>query len=77
MLTAAVVLAALALALGAAALTLALLVWGGGFRAERFVPPMEDGEGEGKRFPLDDAKLQEGIANLLAYDGTGGKEGEE
>ena len=64
MLIAVLILAALALGEGAAALTLALLVWGGERRKGSVPTPAEEKE---KPFPLDDAKMQEGIAILLGF----------
>lgn len=64
MLIAVLILAALALGEGAAALTLALLVWGGERRKGSAAPPTEERQ---KPFRLDDAKMQEGIANLLGF----------
>lgn len=64
MLIAVLILSALALAMGAAALVLALLVWGGERREGITPPPPEE---RAKPFKLDDARMQEGIANLLGY----------
>lgn len=71
MLIAGMVLSALALGVGAAALALALLVWSG---ERRRLPPEEALE-EGRR-KRDDERMREGIANLLAYQ-VGSREAED
>ncbi|MCQ4866620.1 hypothetical protein [Pseudoflavonifractor phocaeensis] len=71
MLIAGMVLSALALGVGAAALALALLVWSG----ERRRLPPEEAREEGRR-KRDDERMREGIANLLAYQ-VGSREAED
>ena len=71
MLIAGIVLSALALGVGAAALALALLVWSG----ERRRLPPEEAREEGRR-KRDDERMREGIANLLAYQ-VGSREAED
>ena len=71
MLIAGMVLSALALGVGAAALALALLVWSG----ERRSLPPEEAREEGRR-KRDDERMREGIANLLAYQ-VGSREAED
>ena len=71
MLIAGMVLSALALGVGAAALALALLVWSG----ERRRLPPEEAREEGRR-KRDDERMREGIANLWAYQ-VGSREAED
>ncbi|MBC5736246.1 hypothetical protein [Lawsonibacter faecis] len=71
MLIAGMVLSALALGVGAAALALALLVWSG----ERRRLPPEEAREEGRR-KRDDERMREGIANLMAYQ-VGSREAED
>ena len=71
MLIAGMVLSALALGVGAAALALALLVWSG----ERRRLPPEAAREEGRR-KRDDERMREGIANLMAYQ-VGSREAED
>ena len=71
MLIAGMVLSALALGAGTAALALALLVWSG----ERRRLPPEEAREEGRR-KRDDERMREGIANLMAYQ-VGSREAED
>ena len=71
MLIAGMVLSALALGVGAAALALAHLVWSG----ERRRLPHEEAREEGRR-KRDDERMREGIANLMAYQ-VGSREAED
>lgn len=73
MLIALLILTALSLGLAAAALVLALVVWGG---ERRVAPPAAAEDEEKKNHPLDDERMREGIANLLSF-GVGGGRGEE
>ncbi|SBW02349.1 exported hypothetical protein [uncultured Eubacteriales bacterium] len=64
-------------ALAAAALTMGVMGGRRDRRAGDAPPDREDDEAEEKRpFKLSDAKLQEGINNLMGYE-VGGKRGEE
>lgn len=65
MLITVLLLAVLALAVGSVSLTLSLLVWSGTRRTQPPAAPAE--EEKQKPFPLSDAKMQEGIANLLGF----------